>query len=324
MPIFYCSTDKLSENEAQVARSRIMICGPGRAGKSSLIDSLRNKPISKKRDSTQGVSLSKVTCHITQEAGKSQWPEETDKETHEQLFLEESLSSALDSNSHGPASIEHGHPDGAQHNGTSQHNTPSQHGPNKEAQQSPTSPSFESATGATNHDQGTKEHSKHKALKACVQQLAASQKAQQNSHPTRPRGKRIHFLDIWDFGGQQAYAFLHHMLLSGRRCEYIVAFNGSIPMDSIAPPETFGLDGVEHAVVDLRGQQTYGGVVIRWLDVIYQSVDEKTRVRLVGTHLDKVRCWIRSKKCSPSRIQRRFLSNAFPDLLCLWSKRFTL
>ena len=78
------------------------------------------------------------------------------------------------------------------------------------------------------------------------------------------------------------------MLLSGRRCEYIVAFNGSIPMDSIAPPETFALDGVEHAVVDLRGQQTYGEVVIRWLDVIYQNVDGKTFVRLIGTHLDKV------------------------------------
>ena len=65
-------------------------------------------------------------------------------------------------------------------------------------------------------------------------------------------------------------------------------------MDSIAPPETFGLGGVEYAVADLRGPQTYGEVVIGWLDVIYQSVDEKTRVRLIGTHLDKVRQLIRS------------------------------
>ena len=108
-----------------------MICGPGRAGKSSLIDSLKNKPISKKKDSTQGVSLSKVTCHITHKDGKSHWPEETDKKTHQQLFLAESLSSALDSHSHAPASSELGQPDENHDNGTSKHHTSSQHGQKK-------------------------------------------------------------------------------------------------------------------------------------------------------------------------------------------------
>ena len=104
------------------------------------------------------------------------------------------------------------------------------------------------------------------------------------------KGKKIHFLDIWDFGGQEAYAFLQHMLLSDGRCQYLIAFNGSIGMDTIVPPETFGIDGVEHVVVDLRGQITYGEVVIGWIDVIYQSVGEHGCVRLIGTHLDKVKC----------------------------------
>ena len=318
MPIFCCSTDKLSENEAQVARSRIMICGPGRAGKSSLIDSLKNKPISKKKDSTQGVSLSKVTCHITHKDGKSHWPEETDKKTHQQLFMAESLSCALDSNSHTTTKpgrrSEHNRPDAtpSSHNGTSQDGE-------KDTQQFPTTPTLGSATGMT-LDQSAGKHDQQKVLKDCAQQLALAREAQPKRHHTGRTGKKIHFLDIWDFGGQQAYAFLHHMLLSGRRCEYIVAFNGSIPMDSIAPPETFGLDGVEHAVFDLRGQQTYGEVVIRWLDVIYQNVDEKTRVRLIGTHLDKVRCWTRFFSRSPRKIQiqTRLLSNALPDLLWRW------
>ena len=264
-----------------------MICGPGRAGKSSLIDSLKNKPILKKKDSTPGVSLSKVTCHITHKDGKSHWPEETDDKTHQQLFLAESLSSAFDSLSHSLASTEYGQTDETHDKGSSQHHTLSQHGP-KEAQPSPSNQSLGAAAGGTHHDRGAEMYHKHKTLKACAQQLASNKSTKQKSHPTQLTGKKIHFLDIWDFAGQQAYAFLHHMLLSGRRCEYIVAFNGSIPMDSIAKPETFGLDGVEHAVVDLRGQQTYGEVVIRWLDVIYQNVDEKTCVRLVGTHLDKV------------------------------------
>ena len=263
-----------------------MICGPGRAGKSSLIDSLKNKPISKKKDSTPGVSLSKVTCHITHKDGKSHWPEETDKKTHQQLFLAESLNSALDSHSQAPASSELGQPDKTHDNGTSKHHTSLQHGP-KESPQSPTNQSLGSAIGGTRRDHDAETHHEHKALKACAQQLDSARITQQKPR-AQLSGKKVHFLDIWDFAGQQAYAFLHHMLLSGRRCDYIVAFNGSIPMDSIAPPETFGLDGVEHAVVDLRGQQTYGEVVIMWLDVIYQNVDEKTRVRLVGTHLDKV------------------------------------
>ena len=59
-------------------------------------------------------------------------------------------------------------------------------------------------------------------------------------------------------------------------------------MDAIVLPETFGIDGVEHMVVDLRGQISYGEVVIGWIDVIYQSVGEHGCVRLIGTHLDKV------------------------------------
>ena len=59
-------------------------------------------------------------------------------------------------------------------------------------------------------------------------------------------------------------------------------------MDAIVPPETFGMGGVEHAVVDLRGQLTYGELVISWLDVIYQIVGTQGCVRLVGTHLDEV------------------------------------
>ena len=271
-----------------------MICGPGRAGKSSLIHSLKNKPMSKKKDSTPGVSLSKVTCHITHKDGKSHWPEETDIKTHQQLFLAESVSSALDSHSHAPASSELGQPDKTHDNGTSKHHTLSQHGP-KEAPQSTINQSLGAAIGGTKHDQGAETHHEHKALKACAQQLDSARITQQKPL-ARLSGRKVHFLDIWDFAGQQAYAFLHHMLLSGRRCDYIVAFNGSIPMGSIAPPETFGLDGVEHAVVDLRGQQTYGEVVIRWLDVIYQNVDEKTRVRLVGTHLDKVGQLIRRSR----------------------------
>ena len=157
-----------------------MICGPGRAGKSSLIDSLKNKPISKKKDSTPGVSLSKVTCHITHKDGKSHWPEETDTKTHQQLFLAESLSCALDSHSHAPASSELGQPDENHDNCTSKDHTSSQHGP-KEVPQSTINQSLGAAIGGTKHDQGAETHHAHKSSQSVC---AATRLSPKNSTKT--------------------------------------------------------------------------------------------------------------------------------------------
>ena len=256
-----------------------MVCGPGRAGKSSLIDSLKNKPISRKKDSTPGVCLTKATWHITEKDGKSHWPEETDDKTHQELFLGNcwSMASGLrfkanksdvdgQTKQSSPAErFSH------RHSLTTPMNT-------KQGQQ--ISPANQH--GTMENGRGATERPKLKAVEECVKQI--------NAAPRRPpKRQKIHFLDIWDFGGQQAYAFLQHMLLSDSQSQHLVAFNGSIRMDAIVPPETFGIDGVEHAVVDLRGQQTYGEVVIGWLDAIYQNISKRGRVLLIGTHLDKVR-----------------------------------
>ena len=256
-----------------------MVCGPGRAGKSSLIDSLRNKPISKKKDSTPGVSLSKATCHITEDDGQCHWPKETDDREHQQLFLMESLGSASRSASNVATSSE-----------------------NSAATRSPAQSNVQPRQGSTSQQPSTGQRSaavdkraapkpiEHKTIEECSKRLNMIRQQQVNARRKQPRRQKLHFLDIWDFGGQQAYAFLQHMLLSDGRCQYLIAFNGSIAMDAVVPPETFGIDGVEHAVVDLRGQQTYGEVLISWLDVIYQTVGKRGCVRLIGTHLDKVRC----------------------------------
>ena len=264
-----------------------MICGPGRAGKSSLIDSLRNKPISKKRDSTPGVSLSKVTCHVTEENGRCGWPEETDDRKFQQLFLAESLSSASNSASEvATSSCENSEATrpAAQDNLQTSHDSTT-HG-RKASQQSLTG----QRSAAADDQQGTPERFEHQTLEECSKRLRMAQKQQVKARQWQRRRKKIHFLDMWDFGGQQAYAFLQHMLLSDGRCQYLIAFNGSIAMDTVAPPETVCINGVEYEVVDLRGQRTYGEVVISWLDLIYQTVGKRGCVRLIGTHLDKVRC----------------------------------
>ena len=277
-----CSTGQLSETKNQISRSRVMVCGPGRAGKSSLIDSLRNKPISKKKDSTPGVSLSKTTCHIPEEDGRCDWPKETDDRTHQQLFLEDSLSSATEPVSQlSTAKSKEGKVQGNDDQDSQQ--------PCVSTIQQPATTESDASSGK----QGMRStNSERTALEEVSKQLSAVRKQQAKvscqQQSQQQKRQKIHFLDIWDFGGQQAYAFLHHMLLSDGRCQYLVAFNGSIPMDAIAPPETFGMQGVEHSVVNLRGQRTYGEVVISWLDVIYQTVGKRACVRLIGTHLDKV------------------------------------
>ena len=276
---------QLSENETQVTRSRVMVCGPGRAGKSSLIDSLRNKPISKKKDSTPGVSLSKATCHVTEEDGQCHWPKETGDREHQQLFLTESLSSASESGS--------GVGTSSKNSEATRSSAQSHLQQRRVSTTHARSASHQPSTGqrsAVDDKQAAPKPFEHKTIEECSKRLSMIRRQQVNTRRKQPRRQKLHFLDIWDFGGQQAYAFLQHMLLSDGRCQYLIAFNGSIAMDAVVPPETFGIDGVEHAVVDLRGQQTYGEVLISWLDVIYQTVGKRGCVRLIGTHLDKVSC----------------------------------
>ena len=276
---------QLSENETQVTRSRVMVCGPGRAGKSSLIDSLRNKPISKKKDSTPGVSLSKATCHITEEDGQCHWPKETGDREHQQLFLTESLSSASESGSGVGTSSKNSEATRLSAKSHLQQRRVSTTHARSASQQPSTG-----QRSAVDDKQAAPKPFEHKTIEECSKRLSMFRRQQVNARRKQPRRQKLHFLDIWDFGGQQAYAFLQHMLLSDGRCQYLIAFNGSIAMDAVVPPETFGIDGVEHTVVDLRGQQTYGEVLISWLDVIYQTVGKRGCVRLIGTHLDKVSC----------------------------------
>ena len=283
---------QLSENETQVTRSRVMVCGPGRAGKSSLIDSLRNKPISKKKDSTPGVSLSKATCHITEEDGQCHWPKETDDREHQQLFLMESLGSASESASSVATSSENSEATRP----PAQSNVQPRQGSTTHVANASQQPSTGQRSAAVDKRAAPKSI-EHKTIEECSKRLNMIRRQQVSARRKQPRRQKLHFLDIWDFGGQQAYAFLQHMLLSDGRCQYLIAFNGSIAMDAVAPPETFGIDGVEHVVVDLRGQQTYGEVLISWLDVIYQTVGKRGCVRLIGTHLDKV--------SSPNRVSFR-------------------
>ena len=259
-----------------------MVCGPGRAGKSSLIDSLKNKPISKKKDSTPGVSLSKATCHITEEDGRCDWPKETDDLTHQQLFLTESLSSASYSTSKVSTGSGYGQPEGDLDISSPQERRTLSKYDRRDIQQSSPRP-----RAVARDRKGTDTPPKHKALRECAKQVDMVRRLGMDRE-NNPTGRKIHFVDIWDFGGQVAYGFLQVMLLSDSRGQHLITFNGSIPMDAIAPPETFSIDGVEHPLHNLQGQQTYGEVVIGWLDAIYQIVGKGGTVRLVGTHLDKV------------------------------------
>ena len=194
-----------------------MVCGPGRAGKSSLIDSLRNKPISKKKDSTPGVSLSKATCHITEEDGRCDWPKETDDQTHQQLFLTESLSSASDSPAQVPTDSTAAQ-ESQMHERVDQVSPRPHVSPSNDQTKRQRPPA--SRSDASGEKQGThRTRSKRTALEQVSKQLSTARKQQMKVPLQQRKRQKTHFLDIWDFGGQQAYAFLHHMLLSDGRCQ---------------------------------------------------------------------------------------------------------
>ena len=275
---------KFAEELKPITRFRVVVCGPGRAGKSSLINSLVGKRISKKKDSTPGVSLIKTTLHVTEKSGKGHRLRETDGQTHEHLFLTRALSTPSTSASCVPTSDQR------------QMSTP----PSKRATEC--NPSTEDGNplnlltsgspAAIGETDTTEPCSDRPALVERADELkkAWDHRPSVRQYQSKEREK-IHFLDIWDFGGQRAFAFMQQMLLSDDRCQHLITFNGSIPMDKVVAAETFGIGGVEHKVQDLRGQQTYGEVLIEWLDAIFQIVGEGGGVHLVGTHLDKVRIY---------------------------------
>ncbi|XP_065186557.1 uncharacterized protein LOC135817322 [Sycon ciliatum] len=85
----------LSEGQQIIPHARLLLCGPGRSGKSSVERSLVNEPFEKKSDSTIGVELQTAVCTIGQRDGKFVWRKEADQKMQHLLMVLISLTKAV-------------------------------------------------------------------------------------------------------------------------------------------------------------------------------------------------------------------------------------
>ncbi|XP_065186554.1 uncharacterized protein LOC135817318 [Sycon ciliatum] len=85
----------LSEGQQIIPHARLLLCGPGRSGKSSVERSLVDEPFEKRSDSTIGVELQTAVCTIGQRDGKFVWRKEADQKMQHLLMVLISLNKAV-------------------------------------------------------------------------------------------------------------------------------------------------------------------------------------------------------------------------------------
>ncbi|XP_065186549.1 uncharacterized protein LOC135817317 isoform X1 [Sycon ciliatum] len=85
----------LSEGQQIIPHARLLLCGPGRSGKSSVERSLVDEPFEKISDSTIGVELQTAVCTIGQRDGKFVWRKEADQKMQHLLMVLISLNKAV-------------------------------------------------------------------------------------------------------------------------------------------------------------------------------------------------------------------------------------
>ena len=106
--------------------------------------------------------------------------------------------------------------------------------------------------------------------------------------------KKMSFITMWDFGGQETFAIVQHLVMSYMRCAYSIAFNASLSLDAPAA-STFYEDGEEQPI--LRGaanRPTNFDIVAEWLDVLHHLVSlaanhsSNVLVYLIGCQIDRI------------------------------------
>ena len=246
----------MSEAARSVSLTRLVICGAQQVGKSSLKHALFNKPIPYCTGSTQAVTLRKTLCHIFDEPGKCNWPKETDSEKHQQLLLVSSMQSL------------------------------------KSLSMRPRSTSISSSSdgkGTQSMPNGTRTLRRWLSFPQVATRASEVKlyDAVRSGLTWELHDERLHFFEIWDLGGHSHLPFLQSMLFANRRTQYLLAFDSSIPMDAIVERAVRSEKPGYNCMLAGSGYTQFE-IIEEWLSVLFMSVTSPTRVRLVGTKIDKV------------------------------------
>ena len=335
----------LKEGSIAIPEIRTFLCGPGRAGKTSLQRSLVDEKFEEDSDSTVGMELSRACCTVGE---NSVWKRTSDDKQREMMVANLLARSAV--NNHGlrspleaftsrPVQRHSDYTTKRQPSAPTWSKSPPAHvasgkkttyaaaKPNPARSIFPAMQSKETVeraveaeaeermerksdhlVGAANVNvQGTPSPSSSLAMLPEAADVSAAAHAINAADDLVSNLRRkcsvfaevalddLSFVTMWDFGGQEAFAVVQHLLMSYARSAYGVVFNASLPLDDPIC-NTFREDGKEHEMQRAkRNLPTNFEVMAEWLDVLHHILhlsrcnSSKVLLYLIGCQIDQIK-----------------------------------
>ena len=305
-------SDVLLEAKQTIPYGRLVMCGPGRSGKSSLLRSFLKQKFRKESDSTIGVELEKAMCTIRKEGKTYTWTQATTtydqhvsltrkaisnvirrREIESDLLKKGHAIPAAESSNLSTAAMQQPESSGSRPANVAlaeQSTEVAEKAPPVETKSTPTSPGLDdiSFQSLVKDDGVAGLEAESSAAKVQLERFLDDLRKGNVNVSDKEFLRRLVFLDIWDFAGQRLFAAIQHMVLACSRCAYIVVFDTSQKLNAPAS-ETFGKSGVEHKLGNAMGLTNFE-VMETWLNTIHEVLGSRSDVPVfvVGTHIDKL------------------------------------
>ena len=271
-----------SKGEVTFPCVRCMLCGQGRVGKSSLLDTLLEEDFVANRVSTPCLHLAMVWCCV----GRSDaWKRLDDSE------IAEHKRALLARQSVGPADS----PVSSDEPG-SEEPAPSQVEESGLSTSSPSAP----VTTLPSSNLASRLDPMSSAIAGVVQRVLSPEFREHLFEQLATESFAA--LHAWDLAGQESYRCIHSMVCPHSRAAYLIVYNATQPIVEEAAAPTININGEEKPIDEALAKQTGLDYVLDWLDVVYSNTGVSgCPVFVVGTHADeRVRNADDKKQCFES------------------------
>ena len=246
----------LSKGKKAFVHGRVIILGPGRAGKSALRRSLMNKKFKNKK-STVGFAIRRARCFVRTTTGKVIFKKNS-AEMQSALLACKAVMELLE-----------------------EEKSEVEHLPAADLSQQASSISTDATESDLSRTNAELSGTVQEALSKFVDELCKAGAIDEDVLDSEA------CLDIWDFGGQRPFQAMGHVFLDNDRCCYIVVFDATKLNCNEYYQEIFcDSDGEDQPqdTVSIPYEMAFEN----WLNMVHQIVGKESKAHLyaVGTHID--------------------------------------
>ena len=246
----------LRKGKKAFVHGRVIILGPGRAGKSALRRSLMNKEFKDKK-STVGFAIRRARCFVRTTTGKVVFKKDS-AEMQSALLACKAVLELLE-----------------------EEKSEVEHLPAADLSQQASSISTNATESDLSRTNAELSATVQEALSKFVDELCKAGAIDEDVLNSEA------CLDIWDFGGQRPFQAMGHVFLNNDRCCYIVVFDATKLNCNEYYQEIFcdsdGEDQPQESV-----SIPYEMAFENWLNMVHQIAGKESKAHLyaVGTHID--------------------------------------